>query len=200
LPWGWRIRSVAGTGAALRDQPASPHFGRSAAFTASGRRRSQIVWRKPTIYEASSVWPAFAVGHVRLAGGSGLTRIDWFNFPGRSALLRSRQERFAEDLLSLSLNEDTPPYDPFGSSIPADPLSLRAFAPDSSGPPQTSGAAEPLLRLGPRSAAGPCGPQRSRRLSVPLQPDSRPGLNPGRRLLSEASAGTLRGGRPAFIG
>jgi hypothetical protein len=97
------------------------------------------------------------------------------------------------------LRQVTPPCDPFGSPVLPDPPSLGAFAPDSSGSPLTSAAAEPLLGLGPRFAAGPCGPQRIRRLSVPLQPDSRPGPKPGRRVLSETPDGPSRGGLPAFI-
>jgi len=59
-----------------------------------------------------------------------------------------------------STDQGTLPHDPCGSSIPPDPPSLGAFAPITSGPPQTLKAAEPLVGLGPRSAAGSCEPRR----------------------------------------
>jgi len=54
-------------------------------------------------------------------------------------------------------------------------------------------------RVEPRSPVCPFEPRQSKKLTVPLQPNATSVPYPGRRLLSETSAGPSRGRPPAFI-
>lgn len=54
-------------------------------------------------------------------------------------------------------------------------------------------------RIEPRSPVCPFEPRQSKKLTVPLQPNATSVPYPGRRLLSETSAGSSRGRPPAFI-